>query len=144
MWMNRPHICHETYKTAKLIKKSSRNEIIVIMVYQQKLLTYVILKGKLFWSIKNNVGHIYIILIGFLFSPTPSHQRGWNKSFCACTLPLPVFPVHARLRSWLTLTPTGSHPVIRRIKAQGSKQVSCAVPTLLIVKERHCFSGPLS
>ncbi|GJK86894.1 hypothetical protein TUM17567_31890 [Citrobacter amalonaticus] len=39
--------------------------------------------------------------------------------------------------SWLTLSPTGSHPVIRRIKAQGSKQVSCAVPTLLIVKERY-------
>ncbi|WP_125340041.1 hypothetical protein [Citrobacter amalonaticus] len=27
--------------------------------------------------------------------------------------------------------------MIRRIKAQGSKQVSCAVPTLLIVKERY-------
>ncbi|WP_445336226.1 hypothetical protein ACSR9E_07030 [Citrobacter koseri] len=27
--------------------------------------------------------------------------------------------------------------MIHRIKAQGSKQVSCAVPTLLIVKERY-------
>lgn len=78
----------------------------------------------------------YLLLVD---SAQPPHTEGAGINQIA----LAHFPCQCspftHENSWLTLTPTGSHPVIRRIKAQGSKQVSCAVPTLLIVKERACL-----